>query len=134
MKTWNELEGSKLFNIVFSESIKIDEVELFSLTLENDQPVLSMQFDIPDLPDAPPSKWGNFNRCRIGIYCLSVTDLLVKNIPCEDNLRIVIEHSSEGFFVKASNAAALIEFRASFVSLSGPSVYLCEEEFGAIGR
>ncbi|QKE63397.1 hypothetical protein HNE05_08485 [Aquipseudomonas campi] len=124
MRIWNQLEGNKLFNIVFSYPVEIDKIELFSLTLENDQPKLIMQFDILSLPDIPPPKWGRFNRCRLGLYCLSVSELLVKNIPCKEQLDISIEHTSGSFYIKASNSTSLIEFKAKFVSLSGPSVYL----------
>lgn len=129
MKTWNELEGNRLLNIAFSKPVEIGEIELFSLTLENDQPKLVMQFDIQELPDTPPPKWGKFNRCRLGLYCLSVSDLLVKTIPCKERLQISIDHSNGIFSVSASNVTSSIEFKAAFVSLSGPSVYLCEEEF-----
>lgn len=126
---WNELEGNRLLNIAFSKPVEIGEIELFSLTLENDRSALVMQFDISELPDTPPSKWGKFNRCRLGLYCLSVSDLLVKNIPCKKHLQISIDHSNGIFSVSASNVTSLIEFKAAFVSLSGPSVYLCEEDF-----
>jgi len=53
MKYWNELEGSKLFNMVFSKNIPIGELELFSINIENDQPKLVFSFDIPELPDSP---------------------------------------------------------------------------------
>lgn len=36
MKTWNELEGNRLLNIAFSKPVEIGEIELYSLTLEND--------------------------------------------------------------------------------------------------
>lgn len=129
MKVWNELDGSKLFNIVFSDPVEIGEIELFSLTLENDQPKLVLQFDIPEIPDKPPSKWGNFNRCRLGIYCLSIRNLKLSNIPCKENLSMKISYMNELFTINASNADASIEFEAGFISLSGPSVYLCETEF-----
>lgn len=125
MKTWNQLEGNKLFNIVFSYPVEIGEIELFSLTLENDQPKLIIQFDISSLPDTPPAKWGKFNKCRLGLYCLSISDLLVKNIPCRESLNITIENTNDAFYIRASNSTSLIEFKAGFVSLSGPSVYLC---------
>lgn len=129
MKTWNELEGSKLFNIAFSQPVEIGKIELCTLTLENYQPKLVMQFDISELPDKPPLRWGEFNRCRVGLYCLSISDLLVKNIPCKEHLQMFVEYSSGVFSVSASSANSLIEFKSAFVSLSGPSVYLCEEEF-----
>ena len=40
-----------------------------------------------------------------------------------------ISYSNNSFTITAANANASIEFQAEFVSLSGPSVYLCEVDF-----
>lgn len=133
MKYWNELEGSKLFNMVFSKNIPIGELELFSINIENDQPKLVFSFDIPELPDSPPTKWGkSFNRCRLGLYCLSIKDLSIKNLPYQGRFFIEIKFLEEIFTVSLSNikdSSPNIYFKSKYLSLSGPSVYLNESSF-----
>ena len=57
MNFWNELEGSTFFNKVFSKSIPIDSIELFSVIIDNNRPSITIEFDIPELPDNAPEKW-----------------------------------------------------------------------------
>ena len=56
MNFWNELEGSTFFNEVFSKSIPIESIELFSLTIDNDRPSIIIEFDTPELPGKVPEK------------------------------------------------------------------------------
>jgi len=53
---WNELDGNIFFNRIFSDPITIGEIELSSLTLDNDIPTIILEFDIAEYPDAPPQK------------------------------------------------------------------------------
>lgn len=126
MKFWNELEGSTFFNKVFSKSIPIESIELFSITIDNDRPSITIEFDIPELPDKPPDKWkkSGFNTCRIGIHCGNIFNLEIKNIPTQEKLSITIENSQGTYFTTISNSNSLISFTTRYISLCGPSVYM----------
>jgi hypothetical protein len=69
MKTWNELDGYTLFNRVFTKPIKISTIKLFQITIDNNRPNITFEFDIPEIPDSAPEKWikMGFNTCRIGL-------------------------------------------------------------------
>jgi hypothetical protein len=72
---WTELPGTELLRRVFSHSPKIDRVSLFDISLNRNGRTLTVNFDLIDqIPDKPPEKWKNFNRCRLGLYCAPVKD------------------------------------------------------------
>lgn len=125
MKFWNEIEGSTFFNKVFSKSIPIDSIELFSVIIDNNRPSITIEFDIPELPDKAPEKWkkSGFNKCRIGIHCGNIFNLEIKNIPTQEKLSITIEHSESTYFTRISNNESLIAFSTKYISLCGPSVH-----------
>lgn len=129
MKHWNELEQSIFFNKVFSNLVNIGTINLFSLQIENDRPSLGIGFDIPQFPDKLPEKWQNkgYNMCRIGLECSGIRDLLIKNIPTPEILNVEIEESQEYFQFSATSETSLIQFKARHIRLSGPNVYLCEQ-------
>ncbi len=54
MKYWNEINGSKFFNMVFSRNIPIGEIKLFTLNIDNNLSTLTLAFDIREIPDTPP--------------------------------------------------------------------------------
>ncbi|PNA05656.1 MULTISPECIES: Imm50 family immunity protein [Pseudomonas] len=126
MNSWNELDGSNFFNKVFTSPIPIGEIELFSINIDNSRPVIIMEFDIPDYPDAPPAKWkqSGFNTCRIGLNCSNIEDLLIKNIPTHEKMTIKITSNEQKFRVIASSENSLIEFTTKHPLLCGPSAYL----------
>ncbi|WLD68426.1 MULTISPECIES: Imm50 family immunity protein [Pseudomonas] len=126
MKYWNELDGSIFFSKIFSLPIKIGKIALFSLRIENDQPCVGLGFDIPEFPDKLPEKWKNkgYNTCRIGITCNEIEDLKIQNIPIHKEFLVTIEKQNNHFKFKATNDSALIEFKAKFISLSDPNVYI----------
>ena len=129
MKHWNELEQSIFFNKVFSNLINIGTINLFSLQIENDRPSLGIGFDIPQFPDKLPEKWKSkgYNMCRIGLECSEISDLLIKNIPTSEILKVEIEESQEYFQFSATSETSLIQFKARHILLNGPNVYLCEQ-------
>ncbi|TBN32525.1 Imm50 family immunity protein [Pseudomonas sp. BGI-2] len=126
MKFWNDLDGSTFFNQVFTTSIDINTIELFTLSIDNSRPTIIMEFDIFELPDRPPTKWkiSEFNTCRIGLNCGGISDLKIFNIPTKEKLNISITKKEDLFTVHASNRESLIEFTTKFPLLCGPSVYL----------
>ena len=126
MKYWNELDGSILFNKVFSTQVPIGIVRLFAITIDNNSPDVTLEFDIHELPDMPPEKWkkNGFNTCRIGISTSNIKDLHIENIPTEENLITVISKLENRYIVQLSNKDSLIKFTAQHIMICGPSVYI----------
>lgn len=126
MKFWNELDGSIFFNKVFTTPIPIGEVTLFSLNIDNNRPVIILEFDITEYPETPPTKWkqSGFNTCRIGLNCSNIQGLLIKNIPTKKKLTITITNEGGNFRVRAENDESIIEFTTKHSLLCGPSAYL----------
>ncbi|MCS3838253.1 hypothetical protein HNR03_002861 [Pseudomonas sp. JAI111] len=126
MKFWNNLDGSTFFNQIFTTSVEIDTIELFTISIDNNRPTIILEFDIKQLPDAPPLKWkkSDYNTCRIGLNCGGISDLTIKNIPTKEKLNITITNKENIFTIHASNTSSLIEFKTKFALLCGPSVYM----------
>ncbi|WP_411835987.1 Imm50 family immunity protein [Pseudomonas chlororaphis subsp. aurantiaca] len=126
MKTWNEFDGNTLFNRVFTKPIKISTIRLFQITIDNNRPNITFEFDIPEIPDAAPEKWikTGFNTCRTGLSCNGVKELTLKNIPTREDLTIKIEKIDEYFLIRAENENSLLEFKTKYPLLCGPSVYM----------
>ncbi|MCF4998434.1 hypothetical protein GIW70_16235 [Pseudomonas syringae] len=126
MNYWNELDGSTFFNKVFGSDIAIGEIDLFSVSIDNNRPVITLEFDISDYPVAPPEKWkkSGFNTCRIGLNCSNIKDLTIKNIPTQKNLTMKILSQDGNFKISATNEDSLIEFTTRHPMLCGPSAYL----------
>jgi len=56
----------------------IEKIDLFDITLKRDGKVFMASFDLIDqIPDRPPEKWKDFNRCRVGIHCAVVSELQI---------------------------------------------------------
>lgn len=126
MKFWNDLDGSTFFNQIFTTSVEIDTIELFTINIDSNRPTIILEFDIKQLPDAPPLKWkkSDYNTCRIGLNCSGISDLTIKNIPTKEKLNITITNKENIFTIHASNTSSLIEFKTKFPLLCGPSVYM----------
>lgn len=123
---WNELDGSMFFNKVFSRPIPIGEITLSSIKIDNNRPVIILEFDIPEYPDSAPAKWSQsgFNTCRTGINCSNITKLSIKNIPTSCKLALKITKKETEFEVIASNNESIISFTTRHILLCGPSAYL----------
>lgn len=130
MKHWNDLDGTIFFNKVFSQPIEIGKVYIHSLRIENDQPSFGIGFDIPEFPDVLPEKWKNkgYNTCRIGLTCSEISDLKIVNLPRREVFSINIKRESGLFLFTAKSKNASIEFKANWLSVEGPTVYInCPE-------
>lgn len=128
MKYWNELDGSTFFNMVFRHPIEIEDIKLFTIHIDNNRPSIIIGFDIKQIPDQPPKKWVNmgFNACRIGLNCSEISDLIIKNIPTNELLKISIDKDGDVFEICAKSENSLIKFSTKFPTLCDPSVYLTE--------
>ncbi len=126
MKYWNDLENTIFFNKVFTRPVEIGDITLFSVTIDNDRPNIGLGFDISELPDAPPVKWikEGFNTCRIGLNCGGLSDVRISNIPTAEPLKMVIIRHENFYELQAKSKTSLIEFKAKYISLGGPSVYI----------
>lgn len=127
---WNDLDGSILFNKVFSNPIKIGDIDIFNITIDRDATTVMVYFDlVNELPDNPPPKWGkNFNRCRCSIDCSDISFLKIEGIATEMPAQIEINKSSPHDYeviIKGDNI--FLHIICSFVHLAGPSVYTVEE-------
>ncbi|VVP79693.1 hypothetical protein PS925_00366 [Pseudomonas fluorescens] len=127
---WNELDGSTFFNKIFSAPVAIGEITLSSIKIDNERPVIIMEFDIAEYPDSPPAKWreSGLNTCRIGINCSNIANLSIKNIPTPDKISLKITKKEKGFNVTACNNESTIKFDTKHILLCGPSAYLNSEE------
>nr|WP_284509432.1 Imm50 family immunity protein [Caballeronia sp. GAFFF2] len=110
---------------VFSYSPTTEKIDLFDISLKRDGKVFIANFDLIDqVPDRPPEKWKNFNRCRVGIHCAVVSELQIsgwntRNIAC-----LCIDKTEGGYEVRIIGDSLKIKFLCQFVSLTGPTVYL----------
>ena len=130
MRHWNDIEGTVFFNKLFTHYIEIGEIYIHSLTVEYDQPSISIGFDIPEFPDRLPPKWEGkgYNTCRIGLTCNEISNLQIANLPRREIFFAEIKHEDEHFIFNAKSKNASIEFRAKWLSMDGPSVYVnCPE-------
>ena len=131
MKHWNEIEGSKFFNMVFSRNIPICEIKLFALNMDNNLSTLTLAFDIGETPDTPPKKWETigYNACRIGLTCGEIRDLTTSNIPTQKNLHLSIQSIGDRYIISAVSDSSNITFTTSSLRLREPSVYLTDLPF-----
>lgn len=126
MKYWNELDRNIFFEKLFSKPVEIGRIALFSLRIENDQPSLGLGFDIPDFPDRLPIKWQykEYNTCRMGIGCHGISDLKIQNLPIREVFCVNVTRNNDQFHFQATNKKAAIEFKAEYISLCDPNVYI----------
>ncbi|WP_426235447.1 Imm50 family immunity protein [Pseudomonas sp. TWP3-2] len=126
MQYWNDLDGSTFFSMVFSGRIEIGNIKLFSLNIDTNHSIVTMAFDIKDLPDNPPRKWQSmeYNACRIGISCSEVESVMVRNLPNSELMKLTIQKHGSHFAIAAVSEHSAIEFTTAFLHLRDPSVYL----------
>lgn len=131
MKYWNDFEGSNFFNMVFSGAIKIGEIKLFSIVVDNVGSTVTLAFNIKELPDKPPLKWQSieYNACRIGFTCDEVRGMNVKNLPATSPMTVNIEQHDSRFRVSIEAEDSSIEFTAAYLRLGDPSVYFTDDVF-----
>jgi len=123
---WTDLPCNELLRRVFIQPPKVGAIDLLEVQIKSDGPAVIIGFDLVGvLPDNPPTKWGSdFNRCRMGIYCLGVSNLsiegLARNMIANVNFHIFenVNHVEvKGEFFK-------MNFDCADISITGPSVYI----------
>ncbi|SHF25357.1 Imm50 family immunity protein [Vibrio gazogenes] len=125
---WNELDGTILLSKVFSNPVKVEKIDLMDFCVKRDGPTIIIRFDlIGQVPDLPPKKWGNFNRCQCGINCSGVYNLLVKNIKCSMVCNVEISLGDQNkIHLFSEDGDVEISFHCEHIQFTGPNVYLSE--------
>lgn len=121
---WNDLDGSFLLGKVFSEPVKISEIDIFDIKIDREGPVVIITFDLVNqLPDKPRIKWiKNYNRCRCGINCGGVTSLKIDGVDKNILATININESHNEVCINGTGFHLYLEcFHIQFL---GPSVYI----------
>lgn len=123
---WTELPCNELMIRIFSKPPEVGYIDLFDVEIKRNGPTVIINFDLIDvLPDKPPIKWGKeFNRCRVGIYCLDVSDLIISGISRNMKAEIKFEIHEGNNRVRITGDNFNIGFKCSHINLTGPSVYL----------
>lgn len=93
---WNEIEGSILFNKVFSKYVEVNEIDIFDIKIDREAATLIICFDlVNELPDNPPPKWvKGYNRCRCGINCSGVKFLKIEGMSTDMPAKIEIQKNT----------------------------------------
>ncbi|MBN6078290.1 hypothetical protein HYE59_12370 [Aggregatibacter actinomycetemcomitans] len=128
IKYWNELENNFIINKVFSRKVEIGNVDLFNVEILRSGPSIRFYFDlVNDLPDLPFPKWGrpniDYNKCRIGINCFGVKDLLISGLDTDMLLNVLITKDST-YKITFSNDIVNFNIECLNLSLVPPNVYL----------
>jgi hypothetical protein len=87
MNNWNDLQTSKLFDMVFTTKIPIEKIVIEKVELYNSCNSLRVDFDLLNqLPDNPPEKWriAGYNRCRLGLDCNNIKNLNISGNVISD--------------------------------------------------
>ncbi|EIM3549967.1 hypothetical protein NMK82_004590, partial [Salmonella enterica subsp. enterica serovar Braenderup] len=51
---WNDIDGSILFNKVFTKSIEVNEIDVFDIKIDREAATVTISFDlVNELPDNP---------------------------------------------------------------------------------
>ncbi|WP_252182540.1 hypothetical protein [Citrobacter sp. wls710] len=52
---WNDIDGSMLFNKVFTKYIEVNEIDIFDIKIDREAATVLIAFDlVNELPDNPP--------------------------------------------------------------------------------
>ena len=60
----------------------------------------------------------------MGIDCHGIQDLSIKNIPLREVFFVKITKENNQLYFQATNKNALIEFKAKFITLVDPNIYI----------
>lgn len=127
---WNDLNGSILFNKVFTTKVKINEIDIFDIKIDREAATVIITFDlINELPDNPPTKWvRGYNRCRCGINCSGVNELSISGMSTDMLAKIEIEIETENYNNKVTikGDEIYLYLNCSHIQLMGPSVYISQ--------
>lgn len=125
---WNDIDGSILFNRVFTKSIEVNEIDVFDIKIDREAATVIISFDLVDvLPDNPPPKWiKGYNRCRCGINCSGVKYLKIEGMSTDMPAKIEIEKHTAHNEVIIKGADIFLTLMCSHIQLMGPSVYISQ--------
>lgn len=125
---WTDLPGSELMRRIYLTPPVINEIDIFDIDIKRDGPTVIIAFDLVNsLPDNPPKKWGKiFNRCRAGLYCFGVHSLNISGIKTDMIAKIDIKISKDENILIIKNSDINIEITCSYISFTGPSVYISQ--------
>ena len=123
---WNDLDGSILFNKVFSKSVKINEIDIFDIRIDREGSTVIIIFDlINELPDNPPPKWvKGYNRCRCGINCANVSAIKLDGMSTDMPAKIKINRINNINEVLIKGYTIYLYLECAHIQLMGPSVYI----------
>ncbi|HDR2784872.1 TPA: immunity 50 family protein [Enterobacter sichuanensis] len=125
---WNEIEGSILFNKVFSRDVEVNEIDIFDIKIDREATTVMICFDlVNELPDSPPPKWvKGYNRCRCGINCSGVKFLKIEGMSTDMPAKIEIQKNTSYSVVIIKGADIFLNLKCSHIQLMGPSVYISQ--------
>ncbi|CNC20741.1 Imm50 family immunity protein [Yersinia pseudotuberculosis] len=123
---WNDLDGSYLLSKVFSEPVKINEIDIFDIKIDREGSTVIISFDLIDeLPDSPPVKWvKGYNRCRCGINCGGVSTIKLDGISANMQAKIKIENNNDCNEVLINSPEFFLHLKCAHIQFMGPSVYI----------
>ncbi len=121
---WNDLDGSFLLNKVFSNPVKINEIDIFDIKIDREGATVIISFDLVDeLPDNPPPKWvKGYNRCRCGINCGGVSTMKIDGISANMPAKIKIDNNINEVLINGSTISLYL--KCAHIQFMGPSVYI----------
>ncbi|MCX8985776.1 Imm50 family immunity protein [Citrobacter portucalensis] len=123
---WNDIDGSVLFNKVFTKYIEVNEIDIFDIKIDREAATVLITFDlVNELPDNPPPKWvKGYNRCRCGINCSRVKYLKIDGMSIDMLAKIEIDTNNNEVLVKGTDI--FLNLKCSHIQLMGPSVYISQ--------
>ncbi len=123
---WNDIDGSVLFNKVFTKNIEVNEIDIFDIKIDREAATVLITFDlVNELPDNPPPKWvKGYNRCRCGINCSGVKYLKIDGMSIDMLAKIEIDTNNNEVLVKGTDI--FLNLKCSHIQLMGPSVYISQ--------
>lgn len=125
---WNDLNGNILFNKVFTEKVKINEIDIFDIRIDREAATVIITFDlVNELPDNPPPKWvKGYNRCRCGVNCSGVSQLSINGMSTIMPAQIKIEAENNNNKVIIKGDSIKLHLNCIHIQLMGPSVYISQ--------
>lgn len=123
---WNDIDGSFLFNRVFTNAIEVSEIDIFEIKIDREAATVMIIFDLVNqLPDNPPPKWvKGYNRCRCGINCSGVKNLKIDGVSTDMLAKIEIDTNSNEVIIKGDSI--FLKLECAHIQLMGPSVYISQ--------
>lgn len=125
---WNDIDGSILFNKVFTKPVEVRKIDIFDIKIDREAATVIISFDLIDeLPDNPPPKWTKgYNRCRCGLNCSGVDHLKIEGMSTEMSANITIGMHTENNEVIIKGRYIFLNLKCSHIQLMGPSVYISQ--------